>query len=347
MSKKTFGKYAALAIGSICLIAVLVTLLLSSTAKSSKKKTEGGVVSEEWQAPAPMNILIVGNDRAAHLSDVLMLLRVDFAQNRAFVLQIPRDTYAAFTDGSHRKMNAAVRQLGGEEKLCEFLSASFGISVDRYVSLDLDLLSRVVDAIGGVEVDIPEAMDYEDPAQGLSIHLPAGKQILDGESAEHFVRYRAGYVRGDLGRMDAQKIFLSAFLKRCRDSMDILTATQMATLLLPELKTNLSVSETVRLCEAFFSVKEESIEMLTLPGEDAVAEKSGAWYYVVSAPAANEVLARYFGASEHAFDPEGLFRNERYDSFCRIYDEYRAYEVYSAESVENGGVEIEKTGTGY
>ena len=129
--------------------------------------------------------------------------------------------------------------------------------------------------------------------------------------------------------------------------MDLLTATQMATVLLPELKTDLSVSETVRLCEVFFSLKEESVEMLTLPGEDAVAEKSGAWYYVVSAPAANEVLVRYFGANENTFDPDGLFRNERYERFCRIYDEYRAYEVYSAGAIGNDGIGIEKTRTGY
>lgn len=347
MSKKNIGKYAVLAMGSVFLIAALIALSMTSAFHRVEKETKREEMAEPLQVPEPMNILIMGNDRAAGLSDVLMLVHVDLAKNSVFILQIPRDTYAAFTDGAHRKLNTAVRQLGGEEKMCEFLSASFGIPVDHYVSLDLDVLSRVVDAIGGVEVDLPEALDYEDPAQGLSIHLPAGKQILDGARAEQFVRYRSGYLRGDLGRMDAQKLFLTALFRRCRESMDLLTATQMATVLLPELKTDLTVSETVRLCETLFAVKEEAIEMLTLPGEDAVAQKSGAWYYVASAPAVNEVLTRYFGASENAFDPERLFRNERYESFCRIYDGYSAYEVDSAQSIGQNGIGIEKTHRSY
>ena len=71
-----------------------------------------------------------------------------------------------------------------------------------------------MDNLSGIEIDLPYDMDYEDSSQNLSIHLKAGKQTLGGKEALGFLRYRSGYVTGDLGRIDAQKLFLNAFINR-------------------------------------------------------------------------------------------------------------------------------------
>lgn len=293
------------------------------------------------EEPVAMNILIVGRDRASGLSDVLMLVRLDEAEGAATVLQIPRDTYAAYTDASYRKLNGAPQALG-LSGLCSFLSGALGVPIDRYVALDLETFGDIVDAVGGVELTLPSPLHYDDPAQGLAIHLAAGRQLLDGKAAEQMVRYRAGYLRGDLGRIDAQKLFLAAFLGRMR-TLSLSEALRLATTLLPRVNTNLSVPELLRFYRLLPSVRDERIALVTLPGQDCVGKKSGASYYVISAPAADEVMSRYFGATAGSFDVERRFRHATNEDFAALYDTYSPYRVYAADDIVENGIEIAKT----
>ena len=341
MSKKEIFVRVALVAGVVLILALLITLVITAN-KPTKPSEESPAVPTVSRGKA-MNILVVGADRTSGLHDVLMLVHIEPDVPRATVLQIPRDTYAAYTDGSYRKLNGAAKRLGGMDALCGFLSQAFGVVIDHYVSLKADALSALVDAIGGVTITLPDALCYEDPAQSLSIHLPAGKQTLDGETAEYFVRYRMGYVRGDLGRMDAQKLFLAALARSLRDSLDLPSAVRLAAAILPRTDTNLSIAELTRLVKVVFALADEQVTLITLPGEEAVAEQSGASYYAVSAPASAEVLVRYFGASANGFDRERILRNPRYPSFCEIYDTYRPYVAYSMGQIADEGIEIEKT----
>ncbi len=343
MSKKEIVKRIALVAGIVAVISLLTVFFVAGARKSQEPTDAPPAATQVSKTGKPLNILFLGEDRTSGLHDVLMLLHVDLDAQRAVILQIPRDTYAAYHDGSYRKLNGASRALGGAESLCDFLSQSFGIAIDRYVSLDADVLSEVVDAIGGVEITLPDALHYEDPAQSLSIHLPAGAQTLDGKTAEYFVRYRMGYVRGDLGRMDAQKLFLAALAKKIKVSMSLSSALQLAATLLPKTDTNLTLFESAGLLRAAYAMEEENVLLLTAPGEEAIATQSGASYYALSSPAMNEVLAHYFGAANGNFDPDRRFCNARYRHFCEIYDGYRSYEVYSMGALVGEGIEIEKT----
>jgi hypothetical protein len=91
-----------------------------------------------------------------------------------------------------------------------------GLPVDYYAVINLDLFENVVDALGGVEVNVPYRMDYADHAQQLFIDLYPGPQVLDGEGAAGFVRFRES-VRGDLDRLDRVKSLAFAMLQRLRD----------------------------------------------------------------------------------------------------------------------------------
>jgi sugar/nucleoside kinase (ribokinase family) len=88
--------------------------------------------------------------------------------------------------------------------------------------------ARAVDAIGGVEADVPFDMHYDDPAQGLHIHLEKGRQRLDGKAAEQFLRYRSGYATGDLGRVDARSGFLRTVLSQVKEKMTAASAAKIA-----------------------------------------------------------------------------------------------------------------------
>ncbi len=339
MQKNEKKKLLFVAVGTALLLIVALTLILSSK-NFGGNGDENSVRSEQEKNPLSkgkgyFRVLVAGSDRTSGLSDVLMLVSVNRDTKEAWILQLPRDTYAGFTEESYRKLNGAVSALGGMAKLKDFLSRALGISIDRYVRLSPDVFCRAVDAVGGVEIELSEPMNYEDPAQGLSIHLPKGKQILDGERAEQFVRYRSGYARGDLDRMDAQKLFLSLLFEKISGNLSPVTAGKLAAAFLEDIESDLRISDTVMLVGELFSLEAERIFFVTAPGEDAIAARSGASYYVLSSSGMEALLSEHFGAEKGDFDPDSVFLNSDYEEFRSIYGGYRPYVAFFASRTKD------------
>ena len=94
--------------------------------------------SEDEYVPKTVNILLMGLDSEAGLCDVIMLVGIDRARGRTTVVQIPRDTYAAFSDSSYKKLNGAYSSLGGAEEVAGFIGDAFDIRVDHYACINLD-----------------------------------------------------------------------------------------------------------------------------------------------------------------------------------------------------------------
>lgn len=278
-----------------------------------------------------ITLLIGGTDRTSGLTDALMLLTVDTAENSACVLQIPRDTYAAYTEKSYKKINGGYGALGGEG-LSELFEKCFDVRIDGYMILSPNALRNAVDAIGGVEVEIDRTMYYNDPAQGLYIYLKAGRQTLDGAKAEQFIRYRSGYINGDLGRMDTQKIFLCAVAKKLKNEITHMDMLRVAASLMSGTDTNMTSAQASAVIEALKTFDEKNIILLTAAGESATA-KSGASYYSLSAPAMKEILEKYFDGGEN-FDPEKLFLNKYNSEFGRIYNRYCGYTLTRADEID-------------
>ena len=330
-------------------IAVLLTAIIAFTVIAGRRdpmgseNTDGAkeVAVSDQPFARPFTVLVAGKDSAAGLCDVLMLVRVDAASDLVTILQIPRDTYAEYTEGTYKKINGAQTALGGTEALCGFLSDSFGIAIDGYVSVDMDVIPLAVDTLGGVEIELDTPLVYNDPAQELSINIPSGRQTLDGVSALQFIRYRSGYVRGDIGRMDAQKLFLASFARKIK-GLNAFELAHLAAAMLPKLDTNISLSKALTLGKVASSVSEENIVFVTLPGEEVVAQSSGVSYYSLSAPATKEILCAYFGARAEDFDKNAVFKNERYESFCKCYENNAPYKLYTASSLCENGINIDK-----
>lgn len=321
-------------LGSILAMLGLWAFFLIPTAMNARDEAVLADVTE-------YRVLILGKDDAASLCDVMMLASFDLETPALSVIQIPRDTYLAYTSADYKKINGAVRSLGGERALCSFLGKTLGVPIDGYVSFDLDFVADAVDMLGGVEVDVPFDMDYDDPYQGLSIHLKQGRQTLSGKEATHFIRYRSGYLRGDLGRMDAQKLFLAAFLEAFLDkggSDDLLGTAMVA---LKYLRTNLSVNTMVALAGVMRRVSPDDLCFLTLPGEEVQSEYSGAWYYILSRDGMKEVIERFLGADGNAFDLGKRFTDPARRTFREIYERNIAPEAYTARELLGGKLKIE------
>ncbi|MBO5415447.1 MAG: LCP family protein [Clostridia bacterium] len=332
-----------------CGFAMLISLFAFMAVISQNSKDV--VESENNDAPAigvrdsdRVNFLLLGCDRASGLTDVMMLVSVDTEGKRADIVQIPRDTYARYSKRSYKKLNGAMAILGGADKLCDFLSDSMGVDIDGYFVFTLDAFVKVVDAVGGVEIDLPFDMDYNDPYQGLSIHLDAGPQTLDGEAAEKFVRYRSGYVRGDLGRIDAQKLFMAAFIKKVSETMTPVSFVKMISAVMGDIQTNLDMKNITDLALTVLDIKAENVGMLTLAGEDIQISSGGAWYYVLSRSAAVRVLSEYLGAESDGsgFDCERVFCNPSYGEIMRIYDSDIEYHRSDVSDINQNGIGIQK-----
>lgn len=285
--------------------------------------------------------LVLGKDRASGLTDVMMLVSVDTERSYASVIQMPRDTYARYSDRNYKKLNGALSVLGADG-ICRFVEDNMGVALDGYFIFSLDTFVKAVDMLGGVEMDIPEDMRYRDDAQGLVIELQKGRHRLDGKAAESFVRYRAEYLRGDIGRMDAQKLFISALVKEVKHSLTPAMAIKIVSSLWGDIKTNVGLSEIASLAVCLFDIEEKDIELATLAGEEVKSEKSGAWYYIVSKDPAQRMLTSLLSVKEGEFDKNEFFRNAGNEKFDKIYFSHTDYETKNVYDISQNGIEIQK-----
>lgn len=164
-----------------------------------------------------INVLLIG-ETEEKLSDTLMLASYDPDMKEVNIISIPRDTYherEGYTDPGTKKINSAYwgDPVSSAQAVHEVLE---GIPINYYATINYEGVANIVDAIGGVEVDVPFDMNYvktsEDPP--LVINIRAGKQTLNGEDSVKFLRYRSGYSNGDYGRVEAQQEFVKSAIKK-------------------------------------------------------------------------------------------------------------------------------------
>lgn len=335
MSEK-YKKYlliAAVLTFAVILATVVATLIFGN--REGERRQSDSATESFKGADKPYCILVTGEDKVSGLCDVIMLVSVDTRNERICVMQIPRDTYAEYTEGSYKKLNGAANALGGVEGLRAFLSQSLGATIDGYLALDLASFRRIIDTIGGVEIELDQAIRYTDAEQGLFIDLPSGRQVLDGKKAEMLVRYRKGYADGDIGRLGAQKRFLASLFASLQQKVNSDNAYSLADALMDGLDTDIGIATAVALGLEALTTESERLIFVTAPGEQIVAEKSGASYYVLSAASTDSLLCEYFGKSEkQSFDESLAFRHPSYEGFISIYESAREPLIVSAKELQ-------------
>lgn len=141
-------------------------------------------------------------------SDMMLLCRLDFKNNRITGISIPRDTLVAADGHAEQKING-YHLYGNDSSRIAVETLLPGVHIDRVMALNFDSFKQMVDAIGGIEVYVPKNMNYDDNRGHLHIHLKAGRQHLDGDQAEGFVRFR--HSDDDFHRTARQRDFVIAF----------------------------------------------------------------------------------------------------------------------------------------
>ena len=223
-----------------------------------------------------INVLLVGLEGTR--SDTIMLASFDRKTKKANLISVPRDTYypreGYYKYSDTQKINAVYgMEKEGIKALVKAVENLTGLPIDNYTTVDYDGVRAAVDAIGGVEVNVPFHMRYTDPYDDppLDINIPAGKQIIYGDKAMEFLRFRktnyegySGYVNGDLGRVQVQQ----QFIKSAIDKALSLRLPSVISAVYPYVKTDMTLTELLGLGKDAIGFSIESLETTVLPGTD-------------------------------------------------------------------------------
>jgi len=208
-------------------------------------------------------IVVVGLDGDKTRTDTIMLISYDSVDKQFNLMSVYRDTMVNVSRRD-KKINAAYGA-GGIDRLKKELSTLIGFTPDFYVEVDLEGFVELVDAIGGVEFNIPEDMDYDDPEQNLFIHLKAGVQTLNGEDAMKLVRFRR-YSSGDIERTKVQRDFLMATGNKLLSLSTIWKISDLVDIFSRYVKTDLSVPNLGWFATQLLSLNlSEDVKMFDMP----------------------------------------------------------------------------------
>ncbi len=245
-------------------------------------------------------VLVVGQDVAGMNTDTIMVGMLDTVEHKLNVVSIPRDTLANVT-WSVKKINSIYGATGTEEGLVEGISEFIGYKVDSYVVVNIYAFEQIVDAIGGIDFDVPVHMSWGDPTIGRSYDIPAGQQHLNGYNALGVVRFRhntdgTGYPNGDLGRVETQQKFAVTLARQMLSLGNIPNLSKVINIVVDNMKTNLSSGNLAYYAQEFLKLKSEDITFSTMPyepvyikGGSYVSCQLGPWIQML-----NEKLNPYY-----------------------------------------------------
>jgi len=210
------------------------------------------------------NILLLGVDarpgeEKQTRTDTMILASIDPKLNKAAFVSIPRDTKIEI-NGSIEKINSA-NTFGGPDLAVEKVAELMDENIDYYVEMDFNGFAKIIDALGGVNINVDQRM-YK-PSE--DIDLRKGQQLLNGKQALGFVRFR-DYAMGDIGRTEHQQIFLKALAKEIMKPKNIAKLPLLVREANRNIDTNLRLSDMFKMASWAPGFNSNSIIAQTLPG---------------------------------------------------------------------------------
>lgn len=260
---------------------------------------------EAFKDKKRVNVLLIGvNDG---MTDTLMLGSYDLDAQHVNVISIPRDTYyprEGADSAAERKINSIYgvdKAVGTAEAVSDVL---MGMPINYYVVVDYKTVKKVVDSMGGVPMNITFHMHYNDPYDDppLKIDIPEGYQVLDGDTAVEFLRFRkgsdgyAGYPEGDIGRIKAQQEFVkSAFRQALGFSLPKVVKTT-----LDNVDSDLPLGMATKLAAKAVGLKGDNIQTIMIPGESGT--KDGLSYWFADEDGVKEMLTQIYNMEPQTED---------------------------------------------
>jgi LCP family protein required for cell wall assembly len=252
--------------------------------------------SDIWGEKTGLNILVLGVDRRAdggdQNADVIIIAHLDLVNHRLAGVSLPRDLLVEIPGVGEDKINGSYNHgvlaspddpVAGVAKVRDTVESVFGVPIDGYVLIDFSGFSDVVDAMGGITVDVPyEIVDNEYPTEDYgvtTIHFDPGVQQMDGEAALIYVRTR--HADSDDARRERQLDVIRAIFDRGKSVDSIANADEIILAAGGAMQTSFDLEEQLTLARVAFEMSEGDIKLTTLsePILEPGWSDDGRWVY--------------------------------------------------------------------
>lgn len=252
--------------------------------------------SDIWEGRTGLNILVLGVDKRAdggdQNADVIIIAHLDLVNHRLSGVSLPRDLQVEIPGVGADKINGSYNYgvmaspddpVAGVAKVRDTVESVFGIPIDGYVLVDFSGFSDVVDAMGGITVDVPyEIVDEEYPTEDYgvtTIHFDPGMQTMDGEQALIYVRTR--HADSDDARRERQLDVIRAIFEQGKSVESIANADEIILSAGDAIQTSFDLEEQLTLARIALQMDEGDIQLTTL-GEPILEpgwSEDGRWIY--------------------------------------------------------------------
>lgn len=230
-----------------------------------------------------INILLIGLDDgdpdipdSPRRSDTMMVASIDSENKTVNLLSIPRDSRVMIPGHKGYDKIAHAYSYGGADLAVRTVTDFLHIPIHYYITIEWKSFIKVVDILGGVNLNVEHDMNYDDPYEKLSIHLSKGNQYLNGEKAGQYVRFRHDEL-GDIGRVERQQTFLKALNSQMMQSGVILKLPTLITTISKYVRTDMNIVALVKVANTMRDMKADSLNTEMVPGDFATIDDISYW----------------------------------------------------------------------
>jgi len=231
------------------------------------------------------NTLLIGTD-AKGRADAILLISCN--KDSMVSCSVPRN--ALF--GSGKRLSEYLAGENGDQQALNAVREAFHIPISYYARIDLHAVEEMIDQVGGLELEVPMDMVYEDPYQDLYINLKRGRQQLNGRQVSQLLRYRSGYADGEFSRMAMHQTVLEALISQKIMAGKTFDFAEIYELLSRRIVTNYPLQTLLQDYRHIKSLDSSRMQFDIIPGANVVAD-NGTYAYEIDYARANEMLKAF------------------------------------------------------
>ena len=270
----------ALVAGAMILIGTFFEMPMSDTGLGARK-------------PDTATVLLCGTDKDGTRTDTMMLLYLDGSEGQIGLLSLPRDTLTITDEGKRAKLNSAYGRNGcGEEGMewtMTYVERIIGYRPDGYILVDMELVPKIVDLMGGVDVHLDHHIRVH--TDGVEVYVPAGDQHLNGEEVLATLRYRYGYPDADLGRVRVQRMVITECMKQWVNPAKLALLPDALNMIQEDSLTDLTVNNFLWIGKTILTGM-ENMTSDTLPGYPDM--RGGSSYFILYPEQVADLVSRSY-----------------------------------------------------
>ena len=268
------------------LAALVAAVFLLMNTLFAPPKTEAGLGSRKRDTAT---VLLCGTDKDGTRTDTMMLIYLSGSEREVSLLSLPRDTLTRTVAGNRAKLNSAYGRNGcgteGMENLLLYVEDLIGYQPDGYILVDMTLVPKIVDEMGGLDLNVPQDIRVKD--NGEETFVPAGEHHLNGEEVLATLRFRSGYYNADLGRVEVQRMVIKAAMDQWITPENIAKLPEMLEMVQNESITNMEANNFLWVGQTIL-LNLGNFKSETLPGYPDMI--GGASYYILKPGAVAELV---------------------------------------------------------